>query len=342
MKSSSENTKAKPAVGNALRIGVYGVLLAGLVVGLACQQVEFTSPVAGTYSQKFTTPTKLNGVIVVGTVSFYSSSKDVEFATLATDQIAWEKTPLPAGTGIHFTREGKPEWCFLPRNFEIKGHIFRKGQGWMTEFYPDGELESGGLVNIEVIDGIPCEHAPASFWHIQPRSHFYKDGKLKSAVVAYTFRYRGQIIEQGRQIELRPDGSFFLGDDNPFVGTWKLNVEESTLLNPAPKSSTVTYIPMDRGARFVQETVDSQGKIQQLRALEWWDEKERESRFPGETAICSRIDSNTVVLVFKKDGKETRRVMEAISNGGRTLTRTSKDKDAQGNELEDIAVFEKQ
>jgi hypothetical protein len=80
----------------------------------------------------------------------------------------------------------------------------------------------------------------------------------------------------------------------------------------------------------------------QLKAIEPWDGKEGESVFPGETAICSRIDGNTVVLIFKKDGKETRRITEAISNGGKTLTRTSKGKDAQGNEPEDIAVFEKQ
>jgi hypothetical protein len=129
--------------------------------------------------------------------------------------------------------------------------------------------------------------------------------------------------------------------DNPFVGTWKLNVEKSKLSTPAPQSSTISTIGIENGTIFVQETVDFHGKIQQLKAMVRWDEKEGESVIPGQTAMCSRIDSNTVVIIFKKDGKETKRVTEAISNGGRTLTRTTKDKDAQGNELEDIAVFEK-
>jgi hypothetical protein len=85
-----------------------------------------------------------------------------------------------------------------------------------------------------------------------------------------------------------------------------------------------------------------QGKIQQLRALEWWDEKERESRFPGETAICSRMDINTVVIVVKKEGKEVRRVTENVSKDGKTLTRTSIVKNAEGIERENVAVFEKQ
>ena len=49
---------------------------------------RFSPPVAVKYSQKFTSPTKLNGVTVVGSVLFYSPGKNVEFATLAMDQVA--------------------------------------------------------------------------------------------------------------------------------------------------------------------------------------------------------------------------------------------------------------
>jgi hypothetical protein len=143
-------------------------------------------------------------------------------------------------------------------------------------------------------------------------------------------------------VEFKRTGEAKTPVDNPFVGTWNLNVEKSKFSNPAPKSSTVTFMAIENGTIFVQETVDSQGKIQRLQAMERWDEKEGESVYPGETAICSRIDSNTVVLVFKKNGNETRRVTEAISNSSRALIRTLKDKDAQGNELEDISVYEKQ
>jgi hypothetical protein len=128
--------------------------------------------------------------------------------------------------------------------------------------------------------------------------------------------------------------------NNPFVGTWQMNVEKSKHSGPAPKSSTVRFMDAGNGTVFAQETVDSQGKIQRLTASEPWDGKEGASVFPGETAICSRMDSNTVVLVFKKDGKETRRITEAISNDGKTLTRTVRE--AQENEPGIIAVYEKQ
>ncbi len=77
----------------------------------------------------------------------------------------------------------------------------------MTLFYPNGELESGGLVHVEVIDGTPCEAAAKGLWGKHPRTHFFEDGKLKSAQAAVTFRFRGQVIEKGSRIELNPDGS---------------------------------------------------------------------------------------------------------------------------------------
>jgi len=188
---------------------VFTIVVTGLICACACQVGPIGGPpVIGAHSQTFNTPTDLNGVTVVGVVTFYATNNAVEFARLATDQVAWGKTPLPAGTGLKFTPDGKPLWCFLAKDYEIKRHLFNGGgHDWMTCFYPSGELESGGLVHVEVIDGIPCEAAAKGMWGKHPRTHFYEDGKLRSAQSAVTFRYRGQIIEKGRSIELEPDGS---------------------------------------------------------------------------------------------------------------------------------------
>jgi len=195
----------KNDIGKRIAAGVCGALLAGTV---ACQQAEAGAPVAGAYSRTFTSPTNLNGVAVSGWVSFYSATGGVEFVRLTTNQLAWGRTPLPANTGISFTPDGKPKWCFLGSDYEIKGHLFNGGgHDWMTCFYPNGELESGGLVHVEVIDGIPCEAAAKGMWGKHPRTYFYENGKLKSAQTAVTFRYRGQVIEKGERISLEPDGA---------------------------------------------------------------------------------------------------------------------------------------
>jgi len=183
---------------------------AAALVGVhAWQPSEAGPPVVGAYSRTFVAPTNFYGMGMIGWVAFYSTNNNVEFGRLAADAVLFEKTPLPAGTGIHFTPDGEPVWCFLSKDWEIKGHLFRKGHDWMTSFYPGGELESGGLVNVEVIDGIPCASASPGprFFHTNPRTNFHEDGKLKSAEVAITFRYRGKIIEKGKRVDLTPDGS---------------------------------------------------------------------------------------------------------------------------------------
>ncbi len=56
------------------------------------------------------------------------------------------------------------------------------------------------------------------------------------------------------------------------------------------------------------------------------------------SAALEKFDFSTV----KADGKETMRVTEAISNGGKLWTRTVKGKDEQGKDFENVLVFEKQ
>lgn len=224
MKNSNGNRSTKQTVIPAQRSLTMGVvaMFSGILFasGWACAQEAAPAkpeaapskgkpPVVGAYSRTFAAPTNFYGMNMIGWVAFYSTNNNVEFGRLAADTVMWGKTSLPAGTGIHFTPEGKPVWCFLSKDWKINGHLFRKGHDWMTCFHPSGELESGGLVNVEVIDGIPCASTSAGprFFRSNPRTHFYEDGKLKSAEVAKTITYRGQTIKKGKRIQLKPDGS---------------------------------------------------------------------------------------------------------------------------------------
>lgn len=208
MKSGVRNGKSGRTILSGLRRGGVASVVAIMISACAWQQTEAGQPIVGEYSQTFTTPTNLNGMVVTGWVSFYSPTTGVESAVLAANSVMWGQS-LPGGTRFHFTRGGKPDWCFLSRNWEIKGHLFNGGgHDWMTCFYPSGQLESGGLVHVEVIDGFPCQAAASGFWGLHhPRTCFYEDGKLKSAEAAVTFRYRGTIVEKGKYVELKPDGS---------------------------------------------------------------------------------------------------------------------------------------
>ena len=103
-----------------------GIVVAAIVGVLAWQPAKAKPPVRETYVRKFDAPTTVNGMTVVGPVEFYKTNSSVTFARLATNAVMWGQ-PLPAGTGIHFTPDGKPDWCFLPKDHAIKGHLFRRG-----------------------------------------------------------------------------------------------------------------------------------------------------------------------------------------------------------------------
>jgi hypothetical protein len=185
---------------------VLAVVLSCPINLLMCLQAEAETPGVDTYKRQFDTPTNFHGMVVTGLVECYRTNNSITFYQIKTNTVMWSQL-LPAWTGIHFKADGNPDWCFLSRDWEIKGHLFNKGMNWMTSFYPNGQLEGGGLVNVEVIDGIPCESASDGFWGKHPRTHFYEDGKLKSAQVAVTFRHRGQVIKKGKRVNLKPDGS---------------------------------------------------------------------------------------------------------------------------------------
>lgn len=180
LKGSNRNNRIRSVAAGPLRTVFCGAVLAVLLGVITWQQAEAEAPAAGKDSQN-------------------------------TNQVAFATPPLPPGARINDSRDGsKRKWCFLPKDWEIKGHLFIGGGSWSMGFYPNGELESGGLVHVEVIDGIPCREAsrgPRGWISSNPRTYFYEDGRLKSAEVAVTFRYRGQIIEKGKRIVLRPDGS---------------------------------------------------------------------------------------------------------------------------------------
>ena len=120
---------------------------------------------------------------------------------------------FPAGTIINLTNDGKSiKYCNLPRDVVIQGHncIGKIGSiRWRTAFYPSGKLKSIGLVNTEVIDGVPC--AAGNFWNevfsSGGRTDFYEKGRLKYAKVAKTIEFRGHIIKQGQHVRLKEDGS---------------------------------------------------------------------------------------------------------------------------------------
>lgn len=132
--------------------------------------------------------------------------------------------------------------------------------------------------------------------------------------------------------------------DDPFVGTWKLNVEKSKFAGPAPKSETVKIEALDNGQKTVGDFVNSEGKAVHSEFMAKYDGKDHlvSGRPTMDTTALQRVDTNTIISTSKKDGKVVLTTKWVISKDGKIMTGSENGKNAQGQEIQRSLVFEKQ
>ncbi len=133
--------------------------------------------------------------------------------------------------------------------------------------------------------------------------------------------------------------------DDPFVGTWKLNVAKSKF-NPgeAPKSEILKCIAQGNGLKGSFDTVDATGKVSHTEFSAKYDGKDYPQ--PGDpnvdTTAFRKINPYTLEVVDKKAGKEIGRYRSTVSTDGKTTTIEGTVKDATGKEVTSISVYDKQ
>jgi hypothetical protein len=132
---------------------------------------------------------------------------------------------------------------------------------------------------------------------------------------------------------------------DPFVGTWKLNVAKSKVNPPLlPKSATTKVMPKGDGFTWISDFVTADGKVSHME----WSGKYDGKDYPitgdpnTDTNALKKIDSNTIVEVDKKGGKEVGNFRLVVSSDGKTMTLTGKGKDEKGQEFTVTVVSEKQ
>jgi hypothetical protein len=136
----------------------------------------------------------------------------------------------------------------------------------------------------------------------------------------------------------------FAADNN--IGTWKLNVANSTYSpGPAPKSQTSKIEAWgEDGVKYTSDGVGSDGKPTHTEFQAKYDGKD--NPFKGnpdaDTIAYKRIDANTVEAVTKLKGKVTMNARAVVSKDGKTRTLTQTGKDAEGRDVKNVAVYDKQ
>jgi hypothetical protein len=138
-------------------------------------------------------------------------------------------------------------------------------------------------------------------------------------------------------------GSLVLAQDNPFVGTWKLNVAKSKYVpGPPPQSSTRTW---DASGMVMVNGTNAAGK-----SLSYgYTIKDDGKDYPTMGAIpntadkimSKKVDASSYQATFTKAGKEVETTTFKVSNGGKTLTIHAKGTTDAG-PFDNLQVWEKQ
>src|SRR5687768_11403375 len=132
---------------------------------------------------------------------------------------------------------------------------------------------------------------------------------------------------------------------DPFVGTWRLNVAKSTYTpGPVPKSITSTYEAAGKGYKVSVKNDSASGGFQYgyTTALDGKDSVLTGNNPNADVVTVTRIDARTLQVVSKKGGKVTITQRNVLSPDGKTRTVTTTGTDAQGQKVNNVAVFERQ
>jgi hypothetical protein len=134
---------------------------------------------------------------------------------------------------------------------------------------------------------------------------------------------------------------------DPWMGTWKVNLAKSTY-KPGPKptvAGTVKMEPMTGGFKTTIDGTNPQGQPTHTETVGKFDGKDNPvtgAPAPNTTSAYKRINGRTFEVLGKVDGKPTVTTRVAISADGKTLTATQTGKNAQGENVNNVIMADKQ
>ena len=140
------------------------------------------------------------------------------------------------------------------------------------------------------------------------------------------------------------------GDDNPFMGTWKLNLVKSKIVGPEGArplpitKSVVTFEPAGEQVKVIDDDTFADGHSIHM---EWSGKLDGED-YPvtgdsnADTWSYKKINDRTLILTTKSDGKVQATREITVSADGKTRTVTGIRMDTNGRKASITAVYEKE
>jgi hypothetical protein len=128
-------------------------------------------------------------------------------------------------------------------------------------------------------------------------------------------------------------------------GTWKMNPAKSNYTpGPAPKSNTVTINSDADNIKLSSDGIDAAGNPTHVEYTAKYDGKDYPiTGVPNvDTVALERPDANTIRSTMKKGDQVVMTVTSVISKDGKTRTSTFKGKSADGQDINNVVVYDKQ
>ena len=132
---------------------------------------------------------------------------------------------------------------------------------------------------------------------------------------------------------------------DPTSGTWELNLAKSKFSpGPPPKSQTRTYEVTGEDVKFTAKGINAEGKPILVEYTAKYDGKDYPVTGSKDFDAISlrRVDVVTAEGTSKKAGKVVQTSKRVVSKDGKTLTLTVKGKNAKGQAVDNVMVFDKQ
>ena len=137
-------------------------------------------------------------------------------------------------------------------------------------------------------------------------------------------------------------------DNNPLIGKWKINLAKTKYnAGTPPKNQVITYDMVGDALRLTAEIDNAQGHQTNTYTAKY-DGKDypfkstAKDAVVGQTVRLKRIDASTTQRTTWFKGKQIGTVTEVVSKDGKTLTRTQKGVNAQGQPVDNVQVLDRQ
>ncbi len=128
-------------------------------------------------------------------------------------------------------------------------------------------------------------------------------------------------------------------------GTWKMNPGKSKYSpGPAPTSTTVKVEADENGVKINAEGTNADGSALHVQYDAKFDGKDYPvTGIPyADTVSVKRVGADTIESTLKKGGQVMMTVTSKVSKDGKTRTSTFKGKDAEGHDVLNVVVSDKQ